>query len=100
MHRRCKTIIIVMAPMLTVGVSGVWLYIKTVYINPYVEKKKYEAKMEYFEAVIADAKEIWETLQVNKASAASIAKAKKDWEQLLLLRTKHVADKIDYSVIN
>ena len=38
-----KSVLIVSAPLIAVGLSGLWLFLKTVYIDPYAYRKKHEA---------------------------------------------------------
>jgi hypothetical protein len=51
-----KTFLTVMAPLITIGISGLWLFIKGVYVDPYAAKKKHEADHSYLTQLATDAK--------------------------------------------
>ncbi len=51
-----KSVLTVSAPLLAVVISGLWLFIKTVYIDPYANRKKHAAADAAMERILADAR--------------------------------------------
>ncbi|MEK2144871.1 hypothetical protein WOC23_23080 [Vibrio parahaemolyticus] len=63
-----KTLLTVTAPLITIGISGLWLFIKGVYIDPYAAKKKHEANHQYLTQLITDARNYEQTVITNPNS--------------------------------
>ncbi len=51
-----KSFLTIAAPLIAIGISGVWFFIKSVYIDPYAAKKKHDADFGYLNQLIDDAK--------------------------------------------
>jgi hypothetical protein len=53
----------VFAPLLGIGVSGIWLFIKSVYIDPIAARKQHEARQKLGKLLVADARELYERVK-------------------------------------
>jgi len=51
-----KSVLIVSSPLLTVGISGLWLFVKAVYVDPYINEKKQKAADRAMDRIISDAR--------------------------------------------
>jgi hypothetical protein len=51
-----KELLTVCSPVITVAISGLWLFLKTVYIDPFVARKTYQANHSYIATLLVDAK--------------------------------------------
>ena len=93
---KASSLLIVTAPILSVGVSGLWLFIKTVYINPYAAKKSNEAKRANFDWLITQARETYDAVLADpNATAQHKAAVRKKLEKLQLLSIDDLAEKVD-----
>lgn len=53
-----KTFLTLSAPIITVGISGIWLFVKTVYIDPQVASMKHKSSHAHISKLIEDAKKV------------------------------------------
>ena len=44
------------SPLITVATSGLWLFVKAVYVDPFVARKAYQANHSYITELLTDAK--------------------------------------------
>lgn len=51
-----KSFLTVCAPVVTISISGVLLFVKSVYVDPFVARRSYEANQSYLTTLLADAK--------------------------------------------
>lgn len=86
---RWKSSLTIAAPIVAIALSGVWLFIKSTYINPYAARKRRESEEAELNALLRQAKEARDRVRSDpQASTAHKAKLESDVEELesLLLR--------------
>lgn len=84
------------APLIAVGISGIWLFLKTIYIDPLVEQRKYRAADHMTEKILSDARAIVErTANDPNASEEHKRAVKKMVEDLDKLRMKKIAERME-----
>jgi hypothetical protein len=95
-HSSYKSLLTVSAPLITVGISGLWLFIKTVYIDPFAARKKYQASDTAMEKVLADARTNAEkVLNDSNSSQEHKQEVRKMVEDLEKLRMKKITERME-----
>ena len=93
---RYKSILTVTAPLIAVGISGLWLFIKGVYIDPYVARKKHETADAAMDSILANARANAEKVLNNPTSSEEHKReVKKMVEDLERLRLKKITERMD-----
>jgi hypothetical protein len=64
-----KSILLVSAPLIAVGITGLWLFIRNVYINPYTERRIKQEKIKAMNKLILDAENHAEKVRLDKNSS-------------------------------
>jgi hypothetical protein len=78
-----KSLLIVTAPILSVGISGLWLFVKTVYINPYAARKEHDANRALFKELISEARATYASVLADPNATPQHKEAvRKDVEKL------------------
>ena len=91
-----KSILTVGAPLIAVGVSGLWLFIKGVYIDPYVAKKKHETADAAMDSILANARANAEKVLNDPTSSDEHKKeVKKMVEDLERLRLMKITERME-----
>jgi hypothetical protein len=91
-----KTLMTASAPMLTVGISAIGLFLKTVYINPYTARRKHDADQVLLQRVIDDARKTYQNaLQDPNATQQHKDKLRKEVEKLEQLMMQGLVQKLE-----
>jgi hypothetical protein len=53
---RYKALLTVTAPLISLTISGMWLFVRTIYIEPYANQKKQQAADAAMEKILTDAR--------------------------------------------
>lgn len=61
-----KSALTISAPIIAVGISGIWLFVKAIYIDPYVKRKKEELYNLETEKIFDEAESIVDQLRHDK----------------------------------
>ena len=98
---RYKTALLIGSPLITVGISGVWLFIKNIYIDPFVARKRDQANNEAMERILQDARlNAQKVLDDSNASVTHRKNAQKMVEELELLRFKKIAERFEITLVD
>jgi hypothetical protein len=91
-----KPVLTVSAPLVAVAISGFWLFIKTVYVEPYVNRMKHEAADAAMNKIIADARAIAETV-INDPNSSDDHKkdARKSVADLISLKLRKMTKRME-----
>jgi hypothetical protein len=90
-----KSVLILSAPLLAVGISGLWLFVKAVYIDPYAERRKNAAADEAMEKILWDARANAEMVLNNpNSSDAHRKEVRKMVEDLERLRLEKISERM------
>ena len=93
-----KTFITVTAPIATVGISGLWLFVKAVYIDPFAASKKHKSTHEHISKLIEDAKKTEKAiLDDPNASDAHKKQIRKKVEELERRLMDAIVESIEYA---
>jgi len=94
-----KSVLTVSAPLLAVGISGLWLFVKTVYIDPYANSKKHAAADAVMERILADAHaNMDKVLNDPNSSDAHKKEVRRIVEQLERLRLEKITERMQVIV--
>ncbi len=93
-----KTFLTVTAPIITVGISGLWLFIKTVYIDPFAASRKHQSTHKHISKLLEDAKRT-EELIVNDPNSTDDHKKqiRKKVEELEKVLIDTIIDNVEYA---
>jgi len=92
-----KVILTVTAPIITLGISGCWLFIKDVYIDPYVARKKHEANHNYINQLIEDARKYEAQILTDPNSSDEHKKdVRSEIERLEKLLMKAIVNNVEF----
>lgn len=95
-----RTMLIVGAPVITVAVSGVWLFLKAAYIDPFVNERKHRAADAAMDKVLADARANAARVQADpNASPEHKRDVQKMVEELERLRLKKITERMQVVAI-
>ena len=95
-----KTALVVGAPLITVGVSGVWLFVKVAYIDPFVNDRKHRAADAAMDKVLADARSNAAKVQADpNASSEHKRDVQKMVQDLERLRLKKITERMQIVAI-
>lgn len=90
-----RPLLIVSAPLITVCVSGLWLFIKVVYVDPFVTVRKNRAADTAMDRVLADARSnANRVLSDPNASTEHKKGVQKVVEELERLRMKKITERM------
>lgn len=91
-----KALLTAAVPFITLAVSGLWLFIKEVYIDPYAARKRHEATHAYITNLLEDAKK-WEASVLANPNSTPRHKeeVRRQVERLELLLMKAIVQKVD-----
>jgi hypothetical protein len=91
-----KSPLTVFSPLITVCISGLWLFMKTVYIDPFVNNRKHKVANEAMEKIIGDARAIADRIAIDpSASKQHKEEAKKMVESLEKLKMKKITERME-----
>lgn len=91
-----KAFLTICAPLVTVGVSGLWLFVKTVYIDPFVARKSHQANHAYIETLLSDAKRYEESVLADpRATAKHKEEVRKQVERLEIALVQAIAARVN-----
>jgi cell division septum initiation protein DivIVA len=91
-----KALLIVCSPLITLAVSGLWLFVKTLYVDPYAYKKKREAADAAMEKIIADARaNAARVLGDANSSDAHKREVRKMLEDLEKIRLRKITERME-----
>ncbi|MGH7453072.1 MAG: hypothetical protein ACRENG_17110, partial [bacterium] len=91
----------VSVPLITVGISGLWLFIKSVYIDPFTKRKKHEAVNATMDKILSDARVNAERVLSNpNASDEHKRDVIKAVESLELLRMKKIVERMEVVAVD
>src|SRR5215813_2202975 len=83
-----KTPLLIGSPLITVAISGLWLFLKTVYIDPFVIRKKSEVADitmdKFLEAARVNAKRVMDDPNATTEHKREVRKIVEDLERLRL----------------
>ena len=51
-----KSILTISAPLITIAISGIWLFFKAVYVDQYAASKKHKSKHKHINSLLEDAR--------------------------------------------
>jgi hypothetical protein len=93
-----KTFLTLIAPILTVGVSGLWLFVKTVYIDPVVATMKHKSSHAHISRLIEDAKKV-EQIVINDPNSSQEHKdeMRNNVEKLEKILISQLVDSVEYA---
>lgn len=95
-----KTVLSVTAPIITVGISGLWLFVKNVYIDPYVATKRHEVNHKYLNQLIDDARTYEARILADpNASEKHKKEVRAEVERLEKLLMKAIVDNVEFVTI-
>lgn len=86
-----KTVLTVSSPLIAIGIGGLWLFLKTVYIDPFAIRKKHEAENTRMERIINDAKKL---LADRDESEQSKQETRKELETLKGIRLRKMRERM------
>jgi len=90
-----KSILTVSAPLIAVGISGFWLFLKAVYIDPFVDKKKNEAADAAMDKILSNAQDnASKVLNDSNSSEEHKQEVRKILEDLEILRLKKITERM------
>jgi len=93
-----KTFISVTAPIVTVGISGLWLFVKTVYIDPFAASRKHKSTHEHISRLVADAKKTEQSVLSDPNATEAHKKAiRAKVEELEKRLVDSMIDNIEYA---
>jgi hypothetical protein len=81
-----KSALIISAPLITVGISGVWLFLKTVFIDSYVNKKADEIMQKALTDARANEDRVLNNPNSSPVHKRQVRKIIEDLEKLILKR--------------
>ncbi|MGH9194730.1 MAG: hypothetical protein ACRD1T_03205 [Acidimicrobiia bacterium] len=85
-----KPVLIVSAPLITIGISGLWFFLKSVFVDPYANRKKHEAANYAMEKILEDARANKELIFSDPNSSEehrrNVQKTLEDLEMLSLMK--------------
>lgn len=91
-----KGILIVASPLITVGVGGLWLFAKSVYIDPFAAERKHRVANIAMEKVLADARSnATRVLADPNASAEHKREVQRIVEDLEKLRLRKITERME-----
>lgn len=91
-----KGILIVGAPLIAVGISGLWIFVKSVYVDPYAARKKNEAADAAMDRILEEARANADRVLNNpNSSDGHKHDVKKMVEDLERLRLKKITERMD-----
>ncbi len=94
-----KSVLTLSAPLLAIGISGLWLFIKAVYIDPYADGKKHAAADAAMERILADARANAEKVLNNpNSSEAHRKEVRRLVEDLERLRLEKITERMQVIV--
>ena len=90
-----KPILIVASPLITISASGLWLFIKVVYVDPFVNSRKHKAANAAMEQILAEARANAARVMGNPhASDEHKREVNKVVEDLEKLRLKKITERM------
>jgi hypothetical protein len=91
-----KSVLTLSAPLITVGISGLWLFLKTVYIDPFANRRKHAAADTAMDKIIADARaNAVRVLNDPNSSDQHKREVQKILEDLQKLRMKKISERME-----
>lgn len=91
-----KSMLTVVSPLIAVGISGLWLFIKTVYIDPYASRKKHEVLDSTMNKVLKDARDnASKVLNDPNSSESHKEEVRKIVEEIEILRLKKITERME-----
>lgn len=91
-----KSVLTVSAPLITVGISGLWLFLKTIYIDPFANSRKHAAADAAMDKIIAGARTNAErVLNDPNSSDQHKREVQKILEDLQKLRMKKISERME-----
>lgn len=91
-----KSVVTVSAPLVAIGISGLWLFIKAVYIDPFAVGKKHESADAAMDKVLEDARMHAERVFGDpNSSDEHKAEVRKMVEDLETLRLKKITERME-----
>lgn len=80
-----KVLLSVFAPLIGIGASGVWLYVKALWIDPIAMRKRHAARQVALKELIREARELYDRVREDPSrSAAHKESVRKNLERLEL----------------
>lgn len=93
-----KTFLAVTAPIITVFISGLWLFIKTVYIDPFAASKKHDTTHKHISKLLADARKAEEqVLNAKHSTEAHKKQIRGKVEELEKLLMDTIIENVEYA---
>jgi hypothetical protein len=91
-----KSALTVSSPLIAVGISGLWLFVKAVYIDPFVNNRKHRVTDEAMEKILSDARATAaRTVDDPNASEEHKKEVKKMVEELEKLQIKKITERME-----
>ena len=91
-----KSALTVSSPLIAVGISGLWLFIRAVYVDPFVNNRKHEAADEAMDRILSDARATAaKTASDPNASEEHKKEVRKMVEDLETLRLRKITARME-----
>ena len=92
-----KSGLTITAPLITIGISGLWLFIKAIYIDPYAATKKHKSSHAHINQLIQDARETETEILNNSNSTEEHKKAiRTKVEELETILMDAIIENVEY----
>lgn len=90
-----KALLTVCSPLITVAVSGAWIFVKAIYVDPFVARKTHQANHHYIENLLADARRYEQSVLADPRSTPKHKdEVRKQVERLELALMQAIADRV------
>jgi hypothetical protein len=91
-----KSTLSLSAPLVSIGISGLWLFIKAVYVDPFANGRRHRAADAAMEKILADARANADRIQNDpQASDTHKREVRKIVEDLEKLRMRKITERMN-----
>lgn len=91
-----KSALIIIAPLMAVGISGIWIFVKESFIDPIATKRRFAGSDEVMDFVYEQAKKQNDEVQADPhASDAHKAEVRKNFENISQQRLNNLSKRME-----
>lgn len=91
-----RSLLAISSPLIAVGISGLWLFLKSVYIDPFARQRRHAAIDATMDRIISDARKNAEVVMANPASSQEHKReVQKIVEELETQRLKKITERME-----